>query len=171
MVFTNVRLGVLVMLNHWIVRMLVVVALCCSISFSQNRADAAQNEPFYWLVVVKADSTVTTLTKNQVMGLFLGRAKFLPSGDKVKALDFPIASAVRAEFYRALTGKNIADIDAYWARLQYSGRATPPEPMENSEQIMQLVSKEKRAIAYLPGYYQSQLAANGLKTVLTMQTE
>lgn len=159
------------MLNHWIVRMLLVVGLSCSITFAQKPVDAAQNEPFYWLVVVKADSTVSALNKKQVMGLFLGRAKFLPSGDKVKALDFPIASAVRAEFYRALTGKNIADIDAYWARLQYSGRATPPEPMENSEKIMQMVSKEKRAIAYLPGYYQNQLAANGLKTVLTMQID
>jgi hypothetical protein len=158
-------------LNHWIIKMLVVVCLSCFVPLTQKRAGAAESEPFFWLVVVKADSSISALTKKEVMGLFLGRAKYLPTGDKVKALDFPIASAVRAEFYRALTGKNIADIDAYWARLQYSGRATPPEPIESSELIMQIVSKEKRAIAYLPGYYQNQLAANGLKSVLTMQMQ
>lgn len=151
--------------------MLVVVCLSCFVPLTQKTAGATESEPFFWLVVVKADSSISALTKKEVMGLFLGRAKYLPTGDKVKALDFPIASAVRAEFYRALTGKNIADIDAYWARLQYSGRATPPEPIESSELIMQIVSKEKRAIAYLPGYYQDQLAANGLKSVLTMQMQ
>lgn len=122
-----------------------------------------------WLIVVSSQSTVSNLTQKQVMGLFLGRSKFLPDGDRVYALDHPVESATRANFYRALTGKNIADIDAYWARLKYSGRATPPLPVDSHEQIIRLLTSRAGTIAYLPISYTEELAKNGLIPVLTMQ--
>ena len=76
---------------------------------------------------------------------------------------------MRAEFYESLTGKNIADIDAYWARLRYSGRATPPQALEDSKDIIEKVSKINAAIAYLPQDMSGSLKANGLTAVLTME--
>lgn len=128
----------------------------------------AQNERAQWLVVVSAQSNVEQLSQKQVMGLFLGRAKFLPDGDRVKALDHPLDSENRAEFYQALTGKNISDIDAYWARLKYSGRANPPVPVESSEQIIQLLSRESGIIAYLPVSYSTVLKERGITPVLSI---
>ena len=131
-------------------------------------AAAAQSEQSL-LVVMNNNVDVESLSQKQVMSLFLGRAKFLPSGEKVRAVDFPLNSLTRADFYQALTGKNIADIDAYWARLSYSGRATPPQEMPGSEEIIRLVSQQEAVIAYLPANYKSQLEDAGLKTVLTMR--
>ncbi|BDX07117.1 hypothetical protein [Planctobacterium marinum] len=128
----------------------------------------AQGERAQWLVVVSAQSSVAQLSQKQVMGLFLGRAKFLPDGDRVKALDHPLESENRAEFYQALTGKNISDIDAYWARLKYSGRANPPVPIESSEQIIQLLSREAGIIAYLPATYSAVLKERGITPVLSI---
>lgn len=128
----------------------------------------AQGPEHSWLVVVSSQSTVSTLTQKQVMGLFLGRSKFLPDGDRVYALDHPVESTTRASFYRALTGKGIADIDAYWARLKYSGRATPPLPVDSHEQIIQLLNSKAGTIAYLPVSYSEELAKNGLIPVLSM---
>lgn len=122
------------------------------------------------LVVVNPNSQLTQLSEKQVMSLFLGRSKFLPNGGgKVKAIDYPIDSSERATFYQALTGKNIADIDAYWARLKYSGRVSPPQALENSRQILQMVAEQDTAIAYLPSQYEDSIAQSGLQTVLTMQ--
>jgi len=124
-----------------------------------------------WLIVVNADADIGQLSKKQVISLFLGRAKFLPSGEKAQALDFPIESTSRASFYHALTGKNIADIDAYWARLKYSGKASPPTPVDTDEQIIDVVSKVSAAIAYLPSAREDELQQMGLKTVLSMSAE
>ena len=124
-----------------------------------------------WLIVVKADAEIEQLSKKQVISLFLGRTKFLPSGEKAQALDFPIESPKRASFYHALTGKNIADIDAYWARLKYSGKASPPTPVDSDEQIIALVSSVSAAIAYLPLERENDLQQMGLKTVLSMSVE
>lgn len=124
-----------------------------------------------WLIVVNADAEIEHLSKKQVISLFLGRSKFLPTGEKARAFDFPIESSARADFYRLLTGKNIADIDAYWARLKYSGRASPPTPVDDGEQIIALVSRVPSAIAYLPLEQEDELQKRGLKSVLEMGAE
>ncbi len=131
----------------------------------------AQNPPQQaLLVVVNPAANINELSEKHVTALFLGRAKFLPGGSgRVKAIDYPVDSDVRAAFYQALTGRNIADIDAYWARLTYSGSASPPQALSNSEQILQMVAQQESAIAYLPGEYQEQVAARGLQTVLTVE--
>lgn len=121
-----------------------------------------------WIVLISGQSGTANLTQKQVMSLFLGRSRYLPDGDKVTALDHPIESEIRASFYRALTGKNISDIDAYWARLKYSGRASPPLPVETSEEIIEILSQEPGVIAYLPATYKDTLAKMGILPVLTM---
>lgn len=121
-----------------------------------------------WIVVVNQNIDLKSLSQKQVMSLFLGRAQFLPTGSRVKTIDFPVDSQTRADFYRSLTGKNIADIDAYWARLRYSGRASPPQALEDSDAIMAVVRQQEAALAYLPANFASKLAANGLKAVLTV---
>jgi hypothetical protein len=148
------------------IRCIIPFIVLIASTFSSTIASAQQS----WLVVVNLNSELTTLSQNQVMSLFLGRAHFLPTGSRVKTFDFPIDSAIRANFYHSLTGKNIADIDAYWARLRYSGRATPPLALKNGKDIMKRVSEQKATLAYLPAVFQSTLAANGLKSVLTMST-
>lgn len=121
-----------------------------------------------WLVVVNQDSGLTRLSQKQVMSLFLGRAQFLPTGPRAKTFDHPIDSPMRASFYQSLTGKHIRDIDAYWARLKYSGRASPPQALESVEEIIKKVSEQKGALSYLPSVYEPALADNGLVAVLSM---
>lgn len=128
----------------------------------------AQSKEF--VIVVNSNAQFDQLNQKQVMSLFLGRSKFFPSGNKVKAIDYPVDSSQRAAFYQALTGKNIAAIDAYWARLKYSGRVNSPQPLADSQQIIKAVSEEPGTIAYLPVEAQALAKANGLKTVLTMNS-
>ncbi len=149
--------------------MLVRLTLLCLLLLPFGpSADVGQSS--YWVVVVNQQSGLTQLSQKQVMSLFLGRAQFLPSGPRAKTFDYPIGSAMRANFYLSLTGKNIADIDAYWARLRYSGRASPPEALDSVEQIIETVSKEKGALSYLPANYAKGLADKGLVAVLTMRS-
>lgn len=147
------------------IRPLIILLWTLSLVFPLTVARGATSD---WLVVVNSQSSVTELSEKQVMSLFLGRSRFFPSGERVRAIDHPINSEDRAEFYQALTGKSISDIDAYWARLTYSGRATPPTPLASSEEIIQLVGNTSEAISYLPAHFETQLTENGLKPVLVV---
>lgn len=161
MVFGLSRLGVLIMIKR--------LALICCLLFPIGLSAEAGFSQSIWLVVVNQESGLTQLSQKQVLSLFLGRAQFLPTGGRVKTFDHPIDSDHRASFYQSLTGKNIADIDAYWARLKYSGRASPPKALDNAEAIIKELSEHKAGLSYLPSAYATSLADNGLVSVLTMR--
>ena len=105
---------------------------------------------------------------NKVADLYLGRTRHLSNGQTANPLDNPAASAVRA-LYKALTGKAITDINAYWARLLFTGQSSPPQPMADANALIEAVRNTPGAMAYLD---QSQLPANpealGIRVILNM---
>ena len=121
-----------------------------------------------WIILVSNSADISTLSKNQVINLFLGRTKFLPNGLKVRAYDFNEGAGTRAHFYQVLTGKHIAHIDAYWARLKYSGRASPPSAVENIKTLLERVQNQTSAITYLPSTHRKMIEHYRVKIVLQL---
>lgn len=101
------------------------------------------------VVVVNPASGVEHLSKEEVVNLFMGRTRKLPSGVTALPIDQPGASADRARFYRQLVGKELAEINAYWARLLFSGQASPPRQAESEDELLEIVRNNKGAIAYI----------------------
>ena len=56
---------------------------------------------------------------------------------------------LRASFYRRLLGREIAEINAYWARLQFSGRTQPPLRVSDSAAAVARVAEDPQAIAFV----------------------
>ncbi|EGV29682.1 hypothetical protein ThidrDRAFT_3126 [Thiorhodococcus drewsii AZ1] len=102
------------------------------------------------VVAIHVSAGVETLTRDQVINIFLGRFRQLPNGHLAIPIDQDSDHPIRAEFYRRLVGKNPAEIHAYWARLIFSGKTTPPREAESEEQIIQWLMTEPGAIGYLP---------------------
>ena len=101
------------------------------------------------VVVVNPASGVERLSRAEVVNLFLGRTRRLPSGLTALPIDQPGASGERADFYRTLVGKDLADINAYWARLLFSGQASPPRQADSTEEVLELVRTNKGAVGYV----------------------
>ncbi len=120
-------------------------------------------------VIVNVQSELTELNRKQVMSLFLGRARSFPNGKSTKAFDYKIDSQLRENFFEWLTGKSISDIDAYWARLRYSGRTSPPRVVSDLDTILFIVSKNQNAIAYIRQQDPAQLARQGIVVVHTLK--
>ncbi len=101
------------------------------------------------VVVVHPDNPLTSLSYEQVVDIYMGRQIQFPDGNFALPLDISPDSSLRGEFYSALVGKSIAQINAYWARLLFTGRATPPRVLPSLEAVIQAVSKNNDAIAYI----------------------
>ncbi len=43
----------------------------------------------------------------------------------------------------------MAEINAYWARLRFSGRTQPPQRLESSEAALAAVLADRNAVAHL----------------------
>lgn len=101
------------------------------------------------LVIVNAQNPVTQLEKKQIVDLFMGRVSTFPGGTAANTLDLRPGTPLRADFYRRLTGKSEAQVDAYWATLVFAGRMTPPKQFANGQQLINEVARDKSAIAYV----------------------
>ena len=101
------------------------------------------------VVVVNPASGVESLSRNDVINIFLGGFRRLPSGIPALPVDLPQGNPVREEFYRLLVGKNPAEINTYWSRLIFSGKMRPPLQAARVEDAQAMVLGSVGAITYL----------------------
>ena len=102
------------------------------------------------LVIVHKDNSLERLERKQVVDLFMGRVTAFPNGQSAQTLDLRAGTPLRARFYKALTGKSEAQVDAYWATLIFAGRMSPPKQYGDDRAIIQAVAENPAAIAYVP---------------------
>ncbi|GAL20651.1 hypothetical protein JCM19235_3653 [Vibrio maritimus] len=91
------------------------------------------------------------LTRSKARMLYRGKAKSL-QGKRIELSDWPETSTERSEFYQSLLGKDVAQMNAYWASLSFSGKARPPKEIGNANVntlIAWLIEKPNR-IGYAP---------------------
>lgn len=117
--------------------LLMMVLLCCRSVY----ADV--------LVIVNADNTVKDMSKSEVTAIFMGRYQSFKNGVYALPIDQAADSNIRASFYSLLTGRNIAYINAYWARILFTGRATPPRQVPDNKDVIDLISQNPNAIGYV----------------------
>lgn len=128
-----------------------------------------------WITVVHADPEIAiiahnnnelgNLTRKQIADIYMGRTTSLPNGTIPLPLDYQGDPAVRARFYQAVTGKNMAQINAYWARLSFTGQANPPRRLADRAAILQVVEKNMDAL----GYVENLETSDKVSTVMTIK--
>ena len=74
----------------------------------------------------------------------------LESGHKVKPVDYESGSDLRTLFYKSLVNKSERQINAYWSRLIFSGRAKPPLQVSSPEESLAYLLTNQSALAYMP---------------------
>jgi hypothetical protein len=103
------------------------------------------------VVVVSPESGIQSLSRGEVINIFLGRQKRLPSGAVALPVEQAQPAAIRAAFYEKIVNKDLPDINAYWARLLYSGQAQPPRQLGSPEAVLEMVLANPGAIGMLDG--------------------
>jgi hypothetical protein len=101
------------------------------------------------VVIVNLTSGIDQLTRSQVIDIFLGRYRKLPSGAVAIPIDLRIDTPERKQFYLLLVGKDPPQMSSYWARLVFSGQAAPPFPVPDARTALDLVATNPNAIAYV----------------------
>ncbi len=123
-------------------RYLLAPIFCCLIAFAPlARADL--------VLVANPHSGIERLTQDEVINIYLGRYRRMTSGIAAEPVDLADESELRARFYRSLVNKSLAEINAYWARLVFSGKTRPPQLVNSVETALQFVAAHPGALAYL----------------------
>jgi ABC-type phosphate transport system substrate-binding protein len=101
------------------------------------------------VVVVSARSPIDSLRADQVAAIFLGQAPRFPNGAVATALDQPIGSFERDQFYLRVTGKTPALLKAYWSKMVFTGRGQPPRELAGSAAVRKAVADDPGLIGYI----------------------
>jgi hypothetical protein len=130
------------------------VALTLSLSIGVVSADV--------VAVVSSKSSISTLSKNQVMELFLGKRTRFPDGSFALPIDQAEGSIARDEFYSRFAAMSSAQVKAYWSKIIFTGRGQPPKAVANGVEAKKLVIADLSAISYID----RSLVDNDVKVVL-----
>ena len=108
-------------------------------------------------LIVIGNTTAQDLSKDQISDIFLGK-----SATGLTPVDQPSSSAIRAEFYQKVAGKDLAQVKAIWARLAFSGQGQPPTELADDAAVKKMIAANPKAI----GYIDKKNADSSIKVIL-----
>ena len=99
------------------------------------------------VVIANKNIPVDSLTEKEVRSLYLGKEIYV-GGVAVKLYDHEGDTDIKKAFYKAVTRKDLDSVYAHWSRLIFSGKATPPQPV-NRKNLLDTIKNESNAIGYI----------------------
>jgi hypothetical protein len=114
------------------------------------------------VAVVSSKSPIVTLTKNQVMDIFLGKRTRFPDGSSAIPIDQAEGSAARVEFYTRFADMSPAQVKAFWSKIIFTGRGQPPKTVPSSLEAKKLLIADPSTI----GYIDQSLVDSSVRVVL-----
>lgn len=115
------------------------------------------------VVIIGHPSGPDSISSNQVRDLYLNRSQALPDGQNAMPFELPEGNATRAEFHDKVTGRNDAQLKAFWSQQVFTGRGQPPAEAGNAPAMKAQVASTPGAI----GYIDSADVDDSVKVILT----
>jgi ABC-type phosphate transport system substrate-binding protein len=100
-------------------------------------------------VVVVHPSNGDAISDKDISNIFLGKKKSFPGGSEAVPVDLAEGDATRASFAQAVLGKNASQLKAYWAKLVFTGKGTPPKAVDSAAKVKELVASNPNLIGYM----------------------
>ena len=138
-------------------RLLAAAGLCTALAVAQSAAHAQV------AVIVNPKSGGSGLSAEQGASMFMGKTNALPGG-LTQAVDLPESNSARDQFYTKAAGRSSSQVKATWARLSFSGKATPPKEMASAAEVKKFVAANADAV----GYIEKGAVDSSVKVVLSL---
>jgi ABC-type phosphate transport system substrate-binding protein len=110
------------------------------------------------VVVVNPANPASRMFTAQAAQFFLGKSNQFTPVDQAKD------SAIRREFYEKVASKSLADVEGMWAKLEFSGKGTPPKAYGSDAAVKKAVAADTAAI----GYINKASVDDSVKVLLTL---
>ncbi|WP_394128087.1 hypothetical protein [Vibrio hepatarius] len=112
-------------------------------------------------VVVSEQSQINVFEVSDIADVYLGRSKVLDSLYINQVIDRK--GELRRRFFMSVTQMRESQVNAYWAKLKFSGSMRAPEQVEADSSVFEKLLANPQAI----GYTSERPAVNsGIKVVL-----
>lgn len=116
------------------------------------------------VAVIVHPSNAATLSQDDINKIFTGRAKNFTDGKAAEPVNLAEAVAVRADFDQKALGRSSSQMKAYWSKLVFTGKGTPPKELASEQEVLDAVAKNPAAI----GYVSAGAVTGSVKVALTL---
>jgi ABC-type phosphate transport system substrate-binding protein len=117
-------------------------------------------------VIVHLDNNAN-ITQKDAQRIYLGKSKKFPDGLEALPVNLPKGSQTVDSFNGDFLGRNTSQVTAYWSKLVFTGKGTPPRELDSVADMIQLVSTNRNAI----GYVNEKDLVGDVKVLFTIPSE
>ncbi|KAA1162336.1 phosphate ABC transporter substrate-binding protein [Pseudoalteromonas distincta] len=114
------------------------------------------------VAVIVNPSNANALDAETIKKIYLGKAKSFDNGNKVNPAT-QNGTAIADEFNSKVVGKSSSQLNAYWSKLVFTGKGTPPEKFDSDQAVIDFVAANDDSI----GYIDSSKATDKVKVIAT----
>lgn len=104
---------------------------------------------FAEVAVIVHPSNNNQLDEATVSKIFLGREKSFADGQSVVPLALADAAPASTAFNDVVLKKSSSQLKAYWSKLVFTGKGTPPKEIGSDEEMLKLVATNPSVIGYV----------------------
>ncbi|MFT7004029.1 MAG: hypothetical protein ACJAWW_001381 [Sulfurimonas sp.] len=112
-------------------------------------------------VVVSSESSIQSISKEELSRIFLSKTKRLPNNEKALTIELK-DTQYQKYFYKSICGKNLKQLKRYWATIIFTGKGQPPKKMQDFQDLFKIITENVNAISYIP---KSTTIPNGIKII------
>lgn len=100
--------------------------------------------------VIVHPSNGAALDKDTIQRIFLGKTRAFPGGGEAVAVSAKEGTPESDEFTQKVLAKTPKQLKAYWAKMVFTGKGTPPRQMDSPADIAKLVASNPNLIGFIP---------------------
>ena len=100
------------------------------------------------VAVIVNPANGNAIDEGTIKKIYLGKTKSFDDGTKVNPVNQD-SNSVSDEFNDKVVGKSSSQLNAYWSKLVFTGKGTPPEKLANDQAVIDFVAANGDAIGYI----------------------
>ncbi|CAM4169904.1 phosphate ABC transporter substrate-binding protein [Pseudoalteromonas byunsanensis] len=113
--------------------------------------------------IIVHPSNASTFDQETIKKIFLGKTKSFSNGRSAILISASSSDPASDEFNTKVIGKSSSQVKAYWSKILFTGKGTPPQEMDSNNDVIAAVSSNPDAI----GYIDASAATDAVKVVAT----
>lgn len=117
---------------------------------------------FAELAIIVHPSNTNTLEYEDIQRIFLDKDDFYPDGTEAVAVGQK-SGALVDEFNDKVLDRDKTQLKAYWAKLMFTGKGFPPEPLADDAAVISAVAGSANTI----GFVNKSAVTDAVKVVAT----
>ncbi len=101
------------------------------------------------IAVIVHPSNANTVDEATISKIYLGREKSFADGSAVIPMSLAESAAASATFNEKVLKKSSSQLKAYWSKLVFTGKGTPPKEVASDDEMVKLVAGNPSLMGYV----------------------